>query len=550
MRFARAALVLALLANEVWAQQAPAGGAPAEPGSDRPPETSPPTDKPAPSPQPIATDAPPPSPTPEVGKDQLKDPRSVAPPVERAPELRVARDEPDAIGSPTFVDRHHPSAAGFRFGSYGRVLAGTDMRGGKPDKILVVAHGPRIVEDSYLELEFSYGFLRKGTDNDIVIRPVITLAFDGTLFHDTGEFDAQPALRNMFLDGRLRDDLSLWVGSRMYRGDDIYLFDYWPLDDINTVGAGIQYTPRVHIAGGEERMEGAAHVGFNRLDNPFQFQEIEVPNPVQGATIVDQLNRQRIVTSATVAYVSLPSGAGPGAKLKLHGEYHALPSGTRKRADGTFEQLPADSGFLVGAELGAFGLSDNKDYRRHLNLFLRYAKGLAAFDELAPPTSFGPTLETSRANELSFGVSGNYDFSLGNVMLGALSRRFIDADANTTDSDDGWEYAIDARPLVRVVPDFFVGADVSYQARFPNGLNNITLRAEDPSVFQIAPMLVWSPMGPSAYDRPQIRLVYRAAYLNDGARNLYVPDDPRHAQKTQHFLGLQAEWWFNSSTYR
>src|SRR4051812_32468697 len=35
---------------------------------------------------------------------------------------------------------------GFRFGSYGRVLAGTDLRGGKPLTANVVAHGPRIVE--------------------------------------------------------------------------------------------------------------------------------------------------------------------------------------------------------------------------------------------------------------------------------------------------------------------------------------------------------------------------------------------------------------------
>ena len=98
--------------------------------------------------------------------------------------------------------------------------------------------------------------------------------------------------------------------------------------------------------------------------------------------------------------------------------------------------------------------------------------------------------------------------------------------------------------------DWFVGADLSYQARFPQGLNAITLRAEDPAVFQIAPMIVYSPMGPSAYDRPQLRLVYRAAHLNQAALDLYVPDDPRHAHEWLYFLGVQAEWWFNSSTYR
>jgi len=545
MRFARLAVMLApvacagyrvaplaaMIAMSHIASAQPAAGSGEDP-KEVPVEAPSEEQKPA---------APKSSSTPEVAKDPETQPLIAEP---RSDSMRD-----DAVRPERIAQQQAEREAGFRFGSYGRVLAGTDMRGGKPAKILVVAHGPRIVEDSYLELEFSYGFLRE-KDTTIVVRPIITLAFDGTLFHDTGEFDAQPALRNMFLDGRIGDDLTLWVGSRMYRGDDIYLFDYWPLDDINTVGAGIQYAPRVHIRGGEEHLEGAAHIGFNRLNNEFQFQEIDVANPVQGATTVEQLNRQRIVASTTLAYVAPYEGVGPGIKLKVHGEYHALPAGTRKRMDGTLESLPSDRGFLVGAELGTFGLSGDKRFRRHLNLFTRYAKGLAAFDELAPPTTFGPELTTSRANEFTFGVSGNWDHALGNLMVGALSRRFVDADTSSTDPDDGWEYAIDARPLVKVARDFFVGGDVSYQARFPQGLNPITLNAEDPAVFQIAPMIAWSPMGPSSYDRPQIRFVYRAAHLNQAALDLYVPDDPRHGHPWQFFLGAQAEWWFNSSTYR
>jgi hypothetical protein len=448
--------------------------------------------------------------------------------------------------------------SGFRFGSYGRVSAGTDLRGGKAEKLLIVAHGPRIVEPSYLELEFSYAFVtRKDIDDKyVVFRPIVTLAFNDTLFHETGEFDAQPALRNMYLDASVSKDISLWAGSRMYRGDDIYLFDYWPLDDQNTLGAGVQLHSSATNADGEpsDRLELAGHVGFNRLLNDFQYQTIDVANPVQGATTVEQLNRQRIVASVTAGYMKMPAYDEPdgmGYKAKLHGEFHSLPSGTRKREDGTFERLPHDTGLLVGAEVGVFGMADPKSgLRRHLNGFVRYAKGLAAFDELAPPTSFGPELKTGNANELTFGLSGNYDHAFGQLMLGALSRRFIDADADAADPDDGWEYAVNARPLARIVPDWYAGADLSYQARFPKGLNPITLRAEDPALFQIAPMIAYSPMGPSAYDRPQLRLVYRYAHLNEAALDTYVPDDPRHTHASVHYIGVQAEWWFNSNTYR
>ena len=62
-------------------------------------------------------------------------------------------------------------------------------------------------------------------------------------------------------------------------------------------------------------------------------------------------------------------------------------------------------------------------------------------------------------------------------------------------------------------------------------------------------MFVFSPMGPSGYDRPQLRFVYRAAYLNQGALDDYVPGDVMHTRPWEHYLGVQAEWWFNSSSY-
>jgi hypothetical protein len=44
--------------------------------------------------------------------------------------------------------------------------------------------------------------------------------------------------------------------------------------------------------------------------------------------------------------------------------------------------------------------------------------------------------------------------------------------------------------------------------------------------------------------------VYRVAKLSDGALALYPEDDPRRAHSTVHYLGAQAEWWFNSNSYR
>ncbi len=455
-----------------------------------------------------------------------------------AQEQRLATVErlPDAAGQAA-----SDPDTGFRFGSYGRILAGTDLRGGRPQPIAVVGFGPRIVEKSYLELDFSYGLRAR---NGALVRTVVTLAFGDTLFHDTGEFDAQPALRNFFAEAGFDDGTTLWVGSRMYRGDDLYLFDYWPLDNQNTIGAGVRTR--------KGALEIAAHGGVNRLLDDFQYQERDIADPELGATTVVQLDRQRTIGSASATYYAESDPAELNAKFKLHAELQGLPSGTRLRDDASPEALPRDWGTTIGAQAGVWGLAPARlGYRRHANLFARWSKGLAAFDELAPPFGFDTMLRTyPRASEIVLGLGANWDDRWGHVLFAAYGRRFVDADPNVRDRDDGWEYAVDVRPMAHVYEGVFAGVDLSYQARFPRGLMPSTQLAADPGVVSIAPMLALSPMGRSAYDRPQLRLVYRAAHLSDGALALYAEDDPRRAHTWVHFLGAQAEWWFNSNSYR
>lgn len=441
-------------------------------------------------------------------------------------------------------------ATGFHFGSYGRVIAGTDLRGGKPTPIHVVAHGPRIVEPSYLELDFAHG-IRIAPSG--LMRTVITLAFDDTLFHDTGEFAAGPAIRNLYVEaqvGKLRG----WVGSRMLRGDDLYLLDFWPLDDLNTIGAGASVETGA--------LEVAAHVGVNRLIDPFQYQEREVADPELGATTIVQLNRQRMIASARVGYLrSCPDMLSWCKRARLYAELHGLPAGERRRADATLEALPRDYGTTLGAELSMWENSADAGRVRQVNLFARWSKGLAAFDELAAPTSFDDQLETfPAASELVIGVGATYDqggyqrdparANTIQLMVAAYARRFVDADRNVEDRDDGWEYVLDARPAYEFGrTNVYASLDLGYEARFPRGLQPTTQAAADPAILSIAPMVTYSPAGVSAFSRPQLRAVYRAAHQNDGALALYPAADPRAIAWT-HFLGVEAEWWFNSNSYR
>lgn len=431
-------------------------------------------------------------------------------------------------------------AQGFAFGSYGRIMVGSDLRGSTPEAVNVVAHGSRVVEPSYLETDLYYHL---HAQNGIDLTTVTTLAFGDSLFHFTGQFDAQIALRNFYLEAQ-KDvgpgRLGMWAGSREYRGDDIYLLDYWPLDNDNTVGGGAWFRT--------DRLEAAVHAGINRLADPFQYQQKDVFTPEGGTATIPVLDRQRYIASAKGTYRVWGSPAGPAVKVKLYSEVQALPSGKRERDDGSIENLPADVGLSVGGQVGLWGFARGQS---HASGFLRYSRGLTAFDELDPPMG----LDTARksfpeATELVLGTSGNLDQPWGGVQLGAYSRLFRDADPNSHDQDDGWEYIIDARPRARIVGALEGALDLSWQVRFPRGLDPVELTAMDPAVFQLAPMVVYSPFGPGGYARPQFRLVYRAAYLNPAARSaLYPLDDPRRGRHWQHYLGLQAEWWFNS-TYR
>ncbi len=448
-----------------------------------------------------------------------------------APALASAQTETPAADPATSVTER-AAAAGFAFGSYGRVLLGSDFEGGTPDAVNVVAHGARIVEPTYVELDMYY---RMRAENGVLLSTVTTLAFGDQLFHQTGEFDARLALRNLYLLAE-KGPVSVWAGSRMYRGDTIYLLDYWPLDDVNTLGGGVGYN--------RDRLGLAAHVGINRLLDPFQFQEREVLSPGFGSEEIPQLDRLRYIATTHGSYEFLRT-QNLKLRAKLYGEMQALPAGERRRDDATFEKLPGDFGFAAGGQLTAWDFAERGS---HGNLFIRYSRGLSAFDELSVPMGLSPQRKVfPQAAEWVFGLSGSYEIDRFGTLVGAYARRFEDADTAERDRDDGWEYIGNVRPRVDIWGGIQGAVDLSFQARFPRGVSPNTLTAMDPAVFQVAPMIVYSPFGEGSLARPQFRLVYRAAHLNAGARDLYPMEDPRQNLPWVHYLGIQAEWWFNST---
>ena len=446
----------------------------------------------------------------------------------------------------------------FRFGSYGRVRAATDLRGSTARPTNVVSFGSRIDERSYAELEFQQRFFRPDDEPDFSSEIVATLGFLDDFFHSTGEFDQSIAVRNLYATANWHadfGDVDIWAGSRMARGDDIYLLDFWPLDNLNTVGggAGISFDGPT----GPTNLRFLA--GANRLEDDFQQQVIDVPGLEMGVDQVPFMDRQRLIFAGRAEQQLLIDDERRGLKAVLYGESHQLPQAQR-RSDGTMteegfvdETLPADSGWLLGGQLGLWEASGGTFDGSFVNLFARYAADLAAYGELGIP--FGVNVEETAegASDLLGGLAATAESPWGHATVGSYVRSF--QTAQDVESHRDYREAIFATRLHAYATDHFhPGVEFSHQVRLPRGPYP---QADDdydrpqqqaPTVTKIS-LIPAVTLEPEAYSRPQLRFIYTASFLNDSAQQLYHDDDLRRDYSTHHYLGVMAEWWFNSASY-
>lgn len=508
-----------------------AGEPPASPDAAAPEET------PAAAPMNSASDTP------------AETPATADQPPSEPPKGSANNPKAEPIKPDTTLPKHaNTDPEGFRFGSYGRVVFGTNGHGEPVYPVNITAHGPRLEESTYVELDMMYRFMPAP---NIASRVVSTLALNDTLFHYDGNWESGIAVRNLFLEMRPLsfNGFSFWAGSRMYRGDDIYLLDYWPLDNLNTVGAGFWMD--------RKPLRGGIHMGFNRIRGPYQYQEETVNTTDVGQTTVVTLNRQRFIASGKLEYWKM-LGADLGFKIKGYGEFHQLPSGTYNALGDPAEriELPAENGMVLGAQAGLWGFAPHS----FVNVFARYAMGIAAYGEFSQPLGLGslpdlaPDYSARDARDFVLAMVGNYVLPgrLG-VQLGAYWRSFLDADGLDFDWDDGTELVFSARPML-FIPEIFgrqvaLGGEVSYQRSDRAGLHPETNAPAHPSVWKFSFLPTWI-TGEDTYSRPVIRLFYTVALPNEDARLWYHRLDDRRTRSVEHFVGISAEWWFNSSTYQ
>jgi maltoporin len=461
----------------------------------------------------------------------------------------LAQDEPKPKPSPAAEPLPLPSlqipgdTGKFEFGSYGRVGIASDLRGGVARPANIVTHGTRIDQDPYAELELR----REDTfKTGVQSRVVATVAFFPPFFHFNGDFAQAIVLRNLYAQAVIKDQWTLWAGSRMYRGDDIYLLDWWPLDNQNTIGGGAGWSCTC-----KDKFSITAHVGMQRLDNPYQTQFVPATSPFGvGATQVLSLNRPRIVETlkATKQWrtLNIKSLPGAGFKVSLYGEAHEIGAGVFHDTTTMKDRpLPDDYGFVVGAQAGFWtGQRDT-----HVNFFVRHARGLAAYDPLAAPQTFANDRTTAGSTETLFALGGNYEHKWFGVLGGAYVRFFRDGDPSPTTTQKYDEGTFVVRPQIFLGELFGIATEGSFQARRYAFLDPATDAPLVGAMWRFGVMPFFSPSGRGSYKRPQFRAVYVASWRNEGARALYPAVDVYAQRDVEHYLGINVEWWFNSSSY-
>jgi maltoporin len=431
-------------------------------------------------------------------------------------------------------------AQGFYAGSYGRAQVGFDATGGRGDPVNVVQHGPRTEQGPYLELDLGWRF---ETERGAKFNVLLTPAFSGHVFHYTGRFDAQLAVRNLFAEARdfvPGAPVTVWAGSRMYRGDDIYLLDFWPMDNLNTLGGGVDVHPK--------NTEIAWQIGANRLlgqDFQIQTRTVQVPDDVDGQDVLF-LDRQRVISSLRFAQ-KIPLGSkGVTLRVKAYGELHALPAGQREVStpfsDVLLEDLPKDWGSLAGLQLSVWGWAPQS----FVHLWVRRSTGLAAYGELSIPVDgLAPNLQSKAASSLMIAATGNHETRWLGITGAFYAQRFQDADGLTSDFDDRWEGIALVRPTVWLGDHVGLGVELSHQHTTPDGVNPWTGRRDQPDITKLA-IMPSVQLHRGHYSRPRVQLVYQASFLDQAAVSFFSPDDQRIAGRTLHFIGLGAEWWINT----
>ena len=437
------------------------------------------------------------------------------------------------------------------FGSYGRIGASwttdfTGIQGRRLNLNNMGSIGGRHEEQDYLE--FGVGFNMKpvnyNPDSTVVLVQLRASVFSQSvaLFGNSNTSSSGGltiALPEMYVEARnvLTKELNLWVGSRLYRGPDVHMADYWVFNDHSSQGFGAEYK------GTRAVVSFVATTDTTSTVPPYFFLNIK-----SGTQSLEIRNRTRVALEQDVRL-------RPGQLISFLGEYHHIGDPTDVQDTSNLVlSAPGDNGFVFGVrhQMALPGFLNGS-----FNQFgVRYGTGIANGGD----GGSSRTWETFGAvNKDNFKFDEAYSWHIVNHLLVNFSKKFslnaygvynqskgaaeTKGLAETYFDREVWNYKEDFSmgfKGVNYITDVFHWQTEVHYSQRRDGEQPWYRMAK----LSLVPTLAI--MGErSVWSRPHIRFVYSMAFFNEFAQeDLYSPflelTGPRDVG---HYFGIKAEWW-------
>ena len=328
---------------------------------------------------------------------------------------------------------------------------------------------------------------------------------------------------------------SVWLGARLFRGEDIHIIDHYYFDDHSGQGVGIKY-----------KNTQFSQIFTGSIDTTSTLPPNFYLNIVNGTPTLGLRNRYVSIIEHTI-----PTNNG---YVKLLGEYQRLPSGTAQDVD-TFYNYPADNGYVLGAKY--YKNISSKIPGSFNAVSARYGTGIANGGDGGSSRTYvtygAPNLETnsfrkaySLALTETFLLNINKNYSLNGYAIYTKSRGASDSLNKAPDY-------LGKQLLFNRKQDIAVGArgtwyikdwlhllhefDLTWRKDGTQDFGQMTKFTIAPTFVPTAVRDVWA--------RPHFRLVYSVAHYNEfAADNLYSPYLSQSGTKSWgQYLGAKVEWW-------
>ncbi|WP_394845884.1 carbohydrate porin [Pendulispora brunnea] len=336
--------------------------------------------------------------------------------------------------------------------------------------------------------------------------------------------------KNIFTPG-----LEIWLGSRLYRKNDIHIADYFYFNRLNGQGVGAIYT---HPKFGEidvAILEQTGSTNFFRLD----------AGQVGGTPGTYPFGyRARTMFIAQYKY-PLPMRT---SFIQALGEFHVVPR-SQAQDNGTPANVnPPDWGAVGGLKLhldfGGDSFSDTS-IRYGSRLANGAQSGGATYNTFGNPAENGTYKGAYGVEAIEHFVwdidkiAGINGYFLLNYSTGSRSDG-LDASNAAHNANERLNYAFGIRPIIYVRDDFHLVTEATYQAR-----KDENLAMGSAVKLSVVPTIVPAG-GRSVWSRPHLRAIYTLGIYNQAAQDQLMSPFLRTVGETKlaHYVGVRAEWWF------